>query len=167
MQTYTHLVIGAVTGQVMFPENYPAQAACVVGAGATDALAVLKMVSDKVRGEKPFSKCSPAFQLGQQIINSVLVWGTPAWLLHSNPVLFAFFLSGAINVFVDSLTHGRKRDMRFRDTEQSYLWPLPVKLGRIVGLWEYRYDHGVLTPKPLEGVILVALCAVAVYLFFN
>lgn len=51
---------------------------------------------------------------------------------------------------VDSRTH---KDEKYWANDAGFLWPVPFQLARYTGVWEYRIDHGVLRPKPLETVV--------------
>lgn len=170
MQTYTHAAIGALVGTAVFPESYMAQLACVTGAVAPDVALAPKFALDKLRGKQAFAEQSQTDLLVKELSHSFFVWLglwlLGWWMLPRTPwwpwaIFTGICLGGLSHLVVDALTHCAPR---FRDTDQGLLWPFRTKLGGIVGVWEYRYDHGVLMPKPFEALVLVAATALTAWL---
>ena len=103
-------------------------------------------------------------------MTKVIGHSLPLWLVgigiaaytpeHFRSVALAFMLGGCTHSIVDVFTHGTgpKEKRPFWDTDLKFMWPFRLDL-RPLGLWEYRYDHGVLTPKPFELLVLIACAA--------
>ena len=175
MQIYTHLVIGASTGALLYPDNPTAQAVCIIGAVTPDVILGPKFVLDKLRGKQAFVEQSAGLLQAIEVVNSIpygllgcllaclFTLKFPSltlWTVRVAWLPLAFFASYTGHLVIDALTHSGKE---YRDTDPSYLyfWPFwcpKVKLGNVIGIWEYRYGHGILKPKPAETLILSALC---------
>lgn len=165
MQTLTHLAIGALVGTIVAPNDRTLQIASAAGAIAPDILLVPKFCYDKFRGRQPFAHQSKGTVLFIQILNSIPLWlavGMISSIIMSNWAQWAhpyFFMNALIHLFIDQLTHSGKE---FEKTDPGGLWPLPMRLN--IGIWEYRYAHGVLKLKPFELAILISSVIVVVIL---
>lgn len=156
MQTYTHFTVGAVIGAVLFPGNYLVQVIFVVGSVLSDVPSAVKMIMDKARGKKPFADMEKS-SLINNICHSFIVWIgiiLACILLHfpaSTMIpFFAFALGWLLHCIVDRMTHSGEK---FLKTDQKILWPFNITTK---GFWEYRYDHGILKPKPVELAVNIA-----------
>lgn len=156
MQTYTHLLIGAAVGALLYPNQALAPAAFTAGSIAPDIALIPLFVYDKIRHKQALADQDQFTMIAKEISHSLPITAILAVILSQSnddfiKLLAIFFAGMALHIMIDSLTHCGER---FRDTDQSCVWPIPgLKLGAWVGLWEYRYDHGVLKPKPLEAIV--------------
>lgn len=164
MQTYTHLAIGALVGTIAAPHDRVVQIASAVGSIAPDVMLVPKYFYDKVRGHQPFAHLSKGTVLFIEVLNSMPLWlglgvisslFMPSWAQSAHA---CFFVNVMLHLFIDRLTHSGKE---FEETDPGGLWPLPMKLD--IGIWEYRYAHGTLKPKPFEALVLI-ICLVVTFL---
>lgn len=171
MQTYTHLSVGCLLGALCCPQNHWAQAACAAGSIAPDVVSAAKFAFDKSRGMQPFSHKPKGLLILAEISHSIPIWLFLGWLTGTlcpwpiiRPLIGTFLLGGLIHEVIDGLTH---IEGKYRDTDCSLLWPIPVWLPDLIGIWEYRYGLGILRPKRPEAVIFVlsALTAAALWLW--
>lgn len=172
MQTYTHLLLGSVLARVLFPDQPAAQVACLAGSILPDIVLMPKFALDKIRGKQALAEQGKHLLLIKNIINSWVLWGLfLSWVgfflsLEWNNffgilLVAAVALGGFVHVIVDAFT---RKDKRFRETDPTFIWPFQDNLWKI-GLWEYRYDHGILKPKPLELAIDIALIIFLVWVW--
>lgn len=162
MQTYTHFLVGGALGCSLFPTSTLAQFSCACGGVVPDLVLLPKYVLDRIRGRQAFTEQSSWLLLIKELSHSIPFWGV-LWLIcwyfvaGAAPLVWkignAFLLGFLSHLIIDALTHCGEK---FRSTDQGMLWPLKLKLGALVGLWEYRYDHGVLKPKLFE--LCVDIC---------
>jgi membrane-bound metal-dependent hydrolase YbcI (DUF457 family) len=159
LQTYTHILIGSALGACLHPGDLTAQGACVFGALLPDVAQVPSYLVDRARGRQPLATVRPEVLRVKFAAHSILVWGTllGAALAVGWIPFVAFCTGGLSHPLVDALTH---KDARYRENDAGFLWPLSLRLARYTGLWEYRIDHGVLRPKPLEATVCVLSLAV-------
>lgn len=159
MQTYTHFTVSLAAGIALFPDDYLAQGIFVAGSVLPDMPSAVKMVLDKAHGKKPFADMDKS-PLVNNIFHSFFVWAgivlvcitardldTPAPTMTP---FFAFALGGLLHCIMDIMTHSGER---FSKTDQRILWPFNIATK---GFWEYRYDHGILRPKPFELAVNIA-----------
>lgn len=169
MQTYTHLVIGGALGAWLFPNSWSAQAACVGAAVLPDLVMIPVFLKDKLAGRQPMQNQSSALMVLKEIGHSLLLWlglliCSWGWYEVSDTQLSLWLLAAAVSgvshVAIDIFTHGRgpKPARPYWETDLKFLWPTKIDL-RPMGLWEYRYGHGILRPKPFEAVVLVLALA--------
>jgi membrane-bound metal-dependent hydrolase YbcI (DUF457 family) len=162
MQTYTHGFFGMAGGALLFPNNPIVQIAFIAGSVAPDLVMIPKFVLDKVRGRPPMEEQSDTLMLLKNVSHSIPLWLVGlvvGWLYQPSMLamlLFACALGGLIHPLIDRPTHC---DPEYRDTENTYLWPLPFDLNDIkwLSLWEYRSRHGDLWPKWQEAVVCLLL----------
>ena len=159
MQTYTHLLIGAALGATLAPDDPVAQGACAAGAMLPDLAQVPSYLIDKLQGRQPLAAVRPEVLRAKFAAHSILVWAVllAAALAVGWAPLVLFGIGGLSHPLVDALTH---KDEKYWENDAGFLWPFPLRLARYTGLWEYRIDHGVLRPKPLEAAVGVACIAV-------
>ena len=62
----------------------------------------------------------------------------------------AFAVGGIWHILIDALSHGRRPSV-------NYLWPLSIKLTKLVGVWNYVQPSRTLLPKPEELIFDYAL----------
>ena len=158
MQTYTHLLIGLVTGKALFPDNIWVQGACATGAILPDLVMVPKFALDRIRGKKPMTQQSDRLMAIKEMSHSLPLWVAigliglfPLGMMQSH--VLAFSLGGVSHIATDILSH---RDYQYRKYDLTYMWPLPFSLYGFAP-WEYRKGHGDLSPKPLEAVVIFIL----------
>lgn len=153
MQTYTHFTVGVAVGIVLFPDNYLAQGIFVAGSILSDVSSAVKMITDKARGKKPFADLEKSL-LVNNILHSFFVWAAIYFLGvgldYKHGYVMLFSLGGLLHWIIDRFTHA---DKRFVKTDQKFLWPFKISTK---GFWEYRYDHGILKPKPFELAVNIA-----------
>lgn len=156
MQTYTHMLAGAFIGASFFEGNLLAQAACAIGAVLPDVVQVPKYVLDLVQGRQPLAKVSPRIIRLKNAAHSIVIWVILFALALATgvPTIIALAAGGLSHPLIDCLTHS---DEKYRHVEAGFLWPFPLKLAQYTGIWDYRIDHGVLRPKPLEAVVDIVL----------
>lgn len=163
MQTYSHLAIGVLAGAIAFPDNPAAQASCIIGSIAPDIILAPPFILDKWRGRQALTEQSGRLLQAKEVINSLplsLLFVGFAFMF-AGPVWLVAFLTGyTTHLIVDVLTHAGRQ---YADTDPSFAWPLRVKLGQRFGIGEYRYDFGVLKPKPAEIVILIITIIATAY----
>jgi hypothetical protein len=175
MQPYTHPVVGALAGVVLFPHNPWAQGACVIGAGLPDVPIALQVVVDKLKKRVPFSNEQEGsiWFLSKELSHSPLLWisGLIAGFILGGfwgVILTAFAVGILSHCAIDALTHCHPV---FRPTDQSLAWPfyqmgLLPKLGEVFGIWEYRQNPPTLIPKALEQIFLVSTVIATIVLYF-
>lgn len=162
MQTYTHAFFGVAAGNILFPDNYLAQGVFVAGSVLPDVPDAIKMAIDKVKGKKPFTDLKKSLLAGD-IAHSLFVWlamvvvyvaivvaGQSGWE-SLYPFCYPFCVGGLLHWSIDMLTHAEER---FKKTDNKLFWPIGVVTK---GVWEYRYDHGILRPKPFELFVCLSL----------
>ncbi len=152
MQTYTHLLVGAVVGGVAFPGEPLAQVACAAGAALPDVVQMPLYAVDKLLGRTPLASVPPSVLRLKDAAHSLLVWLAllavsfgVGWLPFTT-----FCWGGLTHPPLDALTH---KDPEYWSTDAGFLWPLRVRLARYTGVWDYRIAHGVLRPKPFEAAV--------------
>jgi membrane-bound metal-dependent hydrolase YbcI (DUF457 family) len=159
MQTYTHAWIGGAVGVILFPNNIAGQIACVAGSILPDVVMIPQFLWDKVNGRQPLKTQSSFLMSLKEIAHSLPIWSiltiVGATILSTYDILFAIGVGGLLHVFIDIITHGTgpKENRPYWDTDVKFMWPTRTDL-RPLGLWEYRYGHGVLAPKPFEFFVL-------------
>jgi hypothetical protein len=159
LQTYTHLLIGACVGALTHPGELIPTVACAFGATLPDVVQVPRYMLDKLAGRQPLAEVSPRIRALKNAAHSILVWFAllvGAWFL-AWPSLVGLCLGGLTHPIIDALTH---KDPKYWKNDAGFLWPLPVRLARYTGVWDYRIDHGVLRPKPPEAVVCALALAV-------
>ncbi|MBX4200293.1 hypothetical protein KW790_02435 [Candidatus Parcubacteria bacterium] len=172
MQTYTHGVLGALAGAVFFPHEPTVQIACIMGSMAPDGFTFVKYALDKMQGRPPFSNWSRlpwfieathSFVVGAILVILALLSGT--WAI---PSVRGFLLSAIfLHVLVDVFTHIAPE---YKDTDATYLWPLPGSLRPSFG-WEYRRPkvnggHNIKL-KPVEGMIIAIALVVTIVIYLH
>lgn len=162
MQTYTHLLMG-LAGSAMF--SPPLHKVLFVGASvAPDIPVVIKLIEGKIKGKDTLTIQSDGFVQVKNVLHSIplaaFVVTLSAWF--PLPVLAPIGVAWFLHCVVDLLTHGKKS----YSNDQLFLWPSRQDITDIFGVWEYRYVHGVLRPKPFEAVVDVALL-ILIFLFFR
>lgn len=163
MQTYTHALVGGAAGISLFPDNLFAQCVLVAGSVLPDVPDAIKMIMDKVRGKKPFADLTRS-ALINNMFNSFFVWMGMLVVVHVviavgqsdmeslfATKLYPFCLGGLLHWLIDAYTHAEER---FSKTDSKMFWPLKITTR---GVWEYRYDHGILRPKPFELIVCLLL----------
>jgi len=164
VQTYTHCSIGAVIGALGFAHEPLSQAACVVGAVAPDLVIAFQYAVDVLRSRPPLVNQPRWMIVMKEASHSLLLWGA-VLLFFRQGVAHAFCVGVVSHILIDGLTH---KGVQFTQYDSSLLWPFTrYRLGRLIGLWEYRYGVGVLSPKPFERVVLIISTLVAVKLFWH
>lgn len=163
MQIYTHALVGTVAGIIFFPENYFAQAVCAVSSVAPDAISALQFFTDKLQRKKTFSEETKGRIFLRSISHSfwVLLAAVVASALVGDCILIAFCIGAGSHLIIDILTHNGKE---YKATDQKFFWPLSLKLP---GVWEYRYGHGILRPKPFELIVCLALISYIGYCVYS
>lgn len=163
MQTYTHVLVGVAAGISFFPDNYFAQAACAVSSVAPDAISALQLFSDKLQKRMAFSEETKGRIFLRSISHSfwILLAAVIASVLIGNHILIAFCVGMGSHWVIDVLTHKGKE---YQATDQKFFWPLSVKLPSV---WEYRYGHGILRPKPFELVVCLSLISYISYCVYS
>ena len=147
MQTYTHLNLGLLMGVILFPDSHLGQGIVAAGSLFPDVPNAIKMVMDKARGKKPFADLDRSM-VTNNVAHSFFVWMViiGACVFFAKEIL-PLCIGALLHLVVDRLTH---KDKQFAKTDQKLFWPLKITTK---GVWEYRYDHGVLRPKPFELAI--------------
>lgn len=166
MQTYTHALIGGALGAMIF-DSVPKQVVLIVGSVLPDLVMVPLFILDKIKGRKALAEQGYLTRNSKEISHSLplslfclLSTGLFSWNTYTD-LLAVFFMAMATHIVMDGLTHCGEK---YKTTDQSCLWPWKSpKLGSICGIWEYRYDHGVLKPKPLE--LLICVIATLIWIF--
>ena len=157
MQTYTHLVLGALLGKFFFPDSSLGQTSCATCAILPDLVMVPRFILDKLSGRKPLKSQSSLLLKAKEGSHSLVLWGivgTLSFFTENRALeiaLVAGCLGGISHVLIDILTH---RDEKYRENEPTYLWPLPASLQGLA-IYEYRIDNGVLRPKGPEAAVIV------------
>ncbi len=152
--------MGFAIGAALFPSDPGAVVVCMAAGALPDLTMVPQYRIDMGRDIQPMTNQSRSTDIAKNIGHS-----TPLWLLVvitaillPHPLIIAFAAGGFVHVVVDILTHA---GMEYRATEATFLWPLPRKYNlNWLGIWEYRYGHGILYPKPFEFAVLV-FCLIA------
>jgi hypothetical protein len=160
MQTYTHAAIGILAGVIIFPHDYFRQSVCAIGAIAPDVILVPKFIFDKLSGKQVLAKQSKRLLVAKEIVNSIplflmlyLGWFLLAKITAWYELLtMSFLFNYLVHLFIDAFTHG---DKKYYDSDPTFLWPWKKRLA--IASWEYRYDFGVLRPKPFELILLIIL----------
>jgi hypothetical protein len=186
MQLYTHPVVGAFVGILLFPKSPLAQAACVVGATLPDVPIVFQVLADKWKGRPSFSNQPLAgmWFTSKEISHTVsllpillgILWAGDLWIggpFWRNEGL-ALFVGIFIHIAIDIPTHGcpkhktykeRLLDPNEKGDNQSFAWPFyqlgwVPDLGSIFGLVDYRSNPpSLLKLKPFEVVFLISTWA--------
>ena len=108
---------------------------------------------DKARGKQPFVDLQES-TLANNIFHSCFVWiaiiGVCLFFIKDKEILRAIATGAMLHWLIDRFTHA---DERFAKTDQKFFWPLKITTK---GVWEYRYDYGVLKPKPFELAVNIA-----------
>ncbi|MFH1523288.1 MAG: hypothetical protein ABIE43_05765 [Patescibacteria group bacterium] len=135
----------------------------LIGSVAPDIIFIPKLLLDKIKNKKPFVDQSKMFSLLCEIASSLPLWVLLTRILSYNFTLFILFLAGSTHLLIDILTHSEKK---YKKTDPSYIWPIYPYLTnyKLNGAWEYRYDYGVLVPKPLESIIFFTTAMASLYL---
>lgn len=159
MQTYTPALVGGVIGVLSNPNSLSAQLSCALTACGPDLVMVPRFLVDKRKGKLPLANPSSDLRLAYEITHSLPIWillcSTLSFFVSVNNLSLSLSLSWLSHLIIDALTHC---DSRFAKNDQTMLWPLKTQLGTVVGIWDYRYDYGILRPKPFETLIdLVAV----------
>lgn len=152
MQTYTHLGIGIILGKILFPDNWILQGFCAFGAIMPDIPAAIELILNKIKGVKPFAESSENFYLIEDVSHSSSLCTSYFFIAH---MLFnIYFISGVIgissHIIIDILTHNGKK---FYHKTSNILLLSAFELSKYIGIWDYRYDFGVLWPKPFEAIV--------------
>lgn len=191
VQTYTHAALGAAIASTVVAANLADQPAAadwlpesvwvagiylvaIAGAVTPDVPMFVKFLWDKWRGVQLFMEQGPLLMVLKEGSHSLPLW-LLAWVWavsglvvsHQTPLYPAFLVSALFvasgilaGVLPDIPTHSEER---FRDTDCTFLWPLPGSLRWPNEKWEYRYDHGVVTQvKPFELTLIIGSLAYAV-----
>jgi hypothetical protein len=166
MQTYTHFAAGLAIARVLF-RGPSARLACAIASVAPDLSMIPQYIADVRAGRKPMRRESPCTMWLKEVGHSIPLWGTVT-LASLAPIPFRSFvfaagIGGLSHAFIDLLTHGRgpeEERQPYWKTATKFMWPTKIDLRRW-GIWEYRYDHGVLRPKPLEAALLIGLLILA------
>lgn len=165
MQTYTHLLVGAVIGTACYPNDIRAQMLCVAGSAVPDVPATLQFVLDKISRRPPLEKEPLYLQPGKEFAHSLVVAGALLWFGNEANTLLpeiwviAFSIGMFSHILIDMLTHKAEC---YRETDCGYLWPIPLKIR--IAIWEYRYGTGILKPKPFEACCLIVLSLAGILL---
>ena len=164
VQTYTHVLVGACIGVGLFPSDLVSQAACVAGAGLPDVVQMPKYLMDRAQGRQPLAEVPPQILRLKFAFHSIPVWAavTAVAFFLGWGAFLAFALGSLSHTLIDALTH---KDEKYWQNDAGFVWPSTLRLARYTGVWEYRIDHGVLRPKPLEAALCVA--ALAFWSFFQ
>ena len=157
MQAYTHLVVGALVGKVVFPQSLVGQIACVICSVIPDVVMVPKFLIDKLAGRTPLESQSPRLIRLKRGSHSLVFWIFVGMLsiLFSWQVakiaLIGFSVGGVSHVILDILSH---RDNERPGCEVTYMWPLPGNLHGLA-IYEYRIGSGDLRAKPPEITLII------------
>lgn len=154
MQTYAHLSVGLLIGQVLFPNELISQAVVVGASGIVDAPLATMFVIDKLKGKPPLREQNRAFVTINDAAHSLLLW---------LPSIFFWpvFLGAYSHLLIDWLSHKDGRG-RFVTTDPGMLWPLSKKLR---GLFDYRRGAGNLFDAYSVMVTIICLLASLVMFF--
>ena len=169
MQTYSHAAIGAALGALVFPDNASAQATCIAASVAVDFPMAYQYAQDNFHSRQPLMHPSCGVLEVNEASHSLPLWLLLGLCSLFLPDMFKWTaIGGMAHVIIDVLTHGKgKREQRpFWLTDVTFMWPLPLDL-RLLGVWEYRYGHGILRPKPLELLVLLISAATTLCLWFQ
>ncbi len=150
VQTYTHLLLGVAGGIALFPDSRVEQIAFTVGSVLADTEAARIMIIDVLKKRAPFAQQSEFSKGIVEWWHSLLLWvaiTVTALVVPSNGLL-PFALGGIIHVVIDIFTHSGEGKY---ESDPTFLYPLRWRLNLCI--WEYRYDHGVLMPKPFEALV--------------
>jgi len=136
------------------------QITCIVGSVAPDLVMVPSFFLDRLAGKQALAQQGRVLRLMKNLSHSFVLWGLvvaidlhlwqslPAYLATA---VLALGVGGVSHMTIDLFTHGNNR---LNQMDALYLWPLQRQPFNI-GSWDYRYDHGVLKPKPLERMVLI------------
>jgi hypothetical protein len=156
MQTYSHLLFGALAGATVTHDPL-ISFACAAGAALPDMVMVPVFIWDAFHGRKPLDTHRPWLQPLKHTSHSIPLWFALCCAAHSlgTFLILAFCLGGLSHPFIDWLTHGNpelnKNDFLYFAPWQKHHWN--------IGSIDYRIDHGDLRPKPLELAFDVACAA--------
>ena len=161
MQPYTHFVIGGALGACLFPNEQILQLSCAVGGVIPDLAAAPQYAIDLIAGRKPMTKQSDRLILLKEISHSLPIWILAVIIIIVSKSIWPDFIYQMIMVAmigwfshipVDAISHNNPK---FAKEDLTLMWPLGMKMH--IGNWDYRYDYGVLKPKPFELFLCVAL----------
>jgi len=156
VQTYTHLTVGLVASQLIFPGDNVAQVVMVAATVVPDIPAAMQFAVDILKKKRPLAEQSKELVLVNSIFHSFVIffflWSSigvlcMAGALPLSPVLLlAAPLGQFFHLCLDGLSHSGKE---FEKTDPGMLWPLPWK---VRGLFEYRTAGagGLWTPLDLK-----------------
>lgn len=162
MQPYTHFVIGAMAG-AQIDNNLISMFSCAVGGLMPDLYCVPYFIKEKLAGRQPF-QTEPNYLLTlKEISHSLPLLAILTLISLFLPrEVFLFFLGADIHLLTDAFTH---KSPIYAKSDQGMLWPWKFKLSKATGVWDYRYGHGILKPKPFElAVIIIFLILTALSL---
>lgn len=163
MQTYTHLLMGAAAGAVLYPGNLKAQGAIIVGSVLPDLTMIPSYIMDVLKGRIPMAQQGKGTVLAKEIGHSILIT-LPLFLL-SNGSVKALFLGILLHIVIDILTHGD-----IGKADQTFVWPLQRWLSnpaKIFAVWDYRRGPGILIPKPFEIGFCIICIGFWMFYFFR
>lgn len=149
MQTYTHLLVGAVAAKMFFPDNTDYQMTVIFGSILPDFPLILMYIIDLMKGEIPLKNQSKFFIYLNNSYHSYI-----AWL----PALYCFPLFLGINshLLLDHISHSKDD---YKESDPGMLWPFKIKLR---GLFDYRIGAGKLFDK--VNVISSMVLAISWYI---
>jgi hypothetical protein len=133
MQTYLHLSVGALVGQVLFPNDPVAQVMVFVGSGISDTASATMFFVDKAKGRKPFYQKNDTFVLCSNVLHSLVVWLWPWFVTAMVPLACGVYS----HLLLDVISHRQKKGKMGANEDPSWIWPLPFKLQ---GLFDYRHE---------------------------
>lgn len=153
MQTYTHLAVGGLIGLNLFPDNHYAILTCTIGAGLPDAPLSIEAIFDTIQGRKWFSTGGPGTkrflvkEVGHSIPLLLLAWWGVSYLEPGfvKEIVLALVYGIGSHLALDTLTHASPE---FQPIQQTLMWPLPIRLSGLVGIWDYRWPGGKTELKP-------------------
>lgn len=159
MQPYTHFLVGVLLSRA-FPGEPIAQGACILGSVLPDLTMGPVLVLDRVKGNKTSSLTNKAswLQTTVEILHSIPVLLTlaAAAFKFDSYWMWALYVGIDSHISIDMCTHSGKE---YEKDDVTHLWPIPtkIKLGHVLGFWEYRNAPGDLCPKTEEIGFMIFL----------
>jgi len=167
VQTYTHLAIGLVASQLLFPGDFVAQAVTVGATLAPDVPTAMWYALDKLQGKKPFRNIKERWVFHQaiDITHSLVTW---LWLVFLPAYLMLPMIAGVYShLWLDVISHNDKGT----DPDPSWVWPLELISPKfwLRGLFDYRAIGGdnvgnLWTPLDIVLSLLSIFAAAVIYL---
>lgn len=163
MQTCTHLTVGLVLAQALYPGNLENQAILVGATLAPDVPTALWFGLDKLQGRAPFKNWreKKGFLVAIEITHSLILW-----------LAAMFSWPAAIGVYshlaVDVASHREDQAPPDASPDPGWLWPLELlwSKARLPGLFDYRHGEEGNLWTPLDIWLSASLFVVFVGLRF-